>query len=82
LNTYCPAPGVLPQTPSSNNYKAGFTATMMLKDLNLAANAAAEIKSSLPMTHTAKEVYQAFCNEDGQLDFSGILCYLKTLTSN
>lgn len=82
LNTYCPAPGVLPQTPSSNNYKAGFTATMMLKDLTLAATAAAEIKSSLPMTHAAKDIYQAFCDEDGQLDFSGILCYLQTLTSN
>ncbi len=82
LNTYCPAPDVLPQIPSSNNYKAGFKATMMLKDLNLAASAAAEIKSSLPMTHTAKEIYQAFCDVDGQLDFSGVLCYLKTITSN
>ena len=81
LNVYCPAPGVLPQSPASNNYKAGFTAAMMLKDLNLATTAATEIKPSLPMTHTAKEIYKTFCDVDGQLDFSGILCYLETLAS-
>lgn len=32
LNCYCPVPGPVPASPANNNYKAGFTAAMMLKD--------------------------------------------------
>lgn len=79
LNVYCPAPGVLPQSPANNQYKPGFTANMMLKDLKLAATAAANAGVTVPMTDKAKEMYQAFCETDGQLDFSAIICYLKLL---
>lgn len=79
LNIYCPAPGVLPQSPANNGYKPGFTANMMLKDLKLAVTAAEDAQIPVPMTANAKEIYQAFCETEGQLDFSAIICYLKSL---
>ena len=36
MTSYCPAKGVGPQTPADNDYKPGFSADLMLKDLRLA----------------------------------------------
>ena len=36
LTSYCPVPGPVPASPANNGYKPGFTAALMLKDLNLA----------------------------------------------
>ncbi len=33
VNTYCPVPGVGPKSPADNDYKPGFAAALMLKDL-------------------------------------------------
>jgi membrane protease YdiL (CAAX protease family) len=35
MNAYCPAPGVGPKSPADNDYKPGFAAELMLKDLRL-----------------------------------------------
>ena len=40
INTYCPAPGIGPKSPADNDYKPGFAADLMLKDLNLSQTAA------------------------------------------
>ena len=40
MTTYCPVPGPVPTSPANRDYKAGFTAAMMLKDLKLAQDAA------------------------------------------
>jgi len=32
MTSYCPAPGPLPSSPANHDYKAGFSAAMMLKD--------------------------------------------------
>ncbi|WP_032112916.1 3-hydroxyisobutyrate dehydrogenase [Candidatus Paracaedibacter symbiosus] len=80
LNVYCPAPGVLPQSPATNDYKPGFTANMMLKDLKLATAEALDANVPVPLTGHAQQLYQDFCATDGQLDFSGIICYLKSLS--
>ena len=39
MTSYCPAPGPVPSSPANNDYQAGFTAAMMLKDLMLAQEA-------------------------------------------
>src|SRR3546814_9214103 len=36
LTSYAPLPGVGPATPADNDYKGGFAAALMLKDLRLA----------------------------------------------
>ena len=33
INTYCPVPGPVPTSPANNDYKPGFAAALMLKDL-------------------------------------------------
>ena len=40
LTDYCPAPGPVPSAPSNRDYAGGFMASLMLKDLTLAKDAA------------------------------------------
>lgn len=78
LTSYCPYPGILPNVPSSHDYKAGFTAAMMLKDLNLSAQAAEFVEANTPLGKAAQVLYQKFVeNFDPELDFSGIIRMLQ-----
>lgn len=77
LTSYCPVPGVGPQSPADNDYQPGFAAALMLKDLKLAIEAAATSGTKTPMGERAKELYEAFnAGGNGGLDFSAII---KTL---
>ena len=40
MTSYCPVPGVGPETPADREYEGGFAAALMLKDLKLAMEAA------------------------------------------
>jgi 3-hydroxyisobutyrate dehydrogenase len=74
MTSYCPLPGVGPETPADRDYQGGFAAALMLKDLKLAVQAAGEADASVPMGAEAMALYQAFANGgDGGLDFSGII---------
>jgi 3-hydroxyisobutyrate dehydrogenase len=77
LTSYAPLPGVGPTTPADNDYKGGFAAALMLKDLRLAMEAAASVDADVPMGSKARELYEAFveADKDGP-DFSAII---KTL---
>ena len=78
LTQYCPVPGILPNTPANNNYEPGFMAKMMLKDLNLAEDAADSVATATPLGEKARDLYQAFCDAGGQdKDFSGIIEWLQ-----
>ena len=77
LTSYCPVPGVGPQSPADNDYKPGFAAALMLKDLTLAMEAAGTAGVDAEMGKRAKELYQAWVDAgNGGVDFSGII---KTL---
>lgn len=73
MTSYCPVPGVGPQSPSDNDYKGGFASALMLKDLKLAMEAAETSGASTPLGQHAKELYEDFASEHGALDFSGII---------
>src|SRR3546814_15555780 len=60
LTSYAPLPGVGPTTPADNDYKGGFAAALMLKDLRLAIEAAASVDANVPMGTRARELYDAF----------------------
>lgn len=77
LVNYCPVPGVLASSPANNNYKPGFTAEMMLKDLKLAVDAAHNADISIPLAEKAKKLYDEFCQVNVGIDFSGIIQYLE-----
>ncbi|MEQ6247770.1 3-hydroxyisobutyrate dehydrogenase [Sulfitobacter sp. HNIBRBA3233] len=75
MNAYCPAPGVGPQSPADNEYKPGFAAELMLKDLGLSQQAAEAADVDTPMGALARALYAQFVeNEDGRgKDFSAML---------
>ncbi len=75
MNAYCPAPGVGPQSPADNDYKPGFAAELMLKDLRLSQQAAEAVDADTPMGQKAAALYAEFVEaEDGNgRDFSAML---------
>ena len=75
MNAYCPAPGIGPQSPADNDYKPGFAADLMLKDLRLSQQAAIDVDADTPMGAAATALYQTFVEqEDGAgQDFSAML---------
>jgi len=78
MTSYCPVPGVGPETPADRDYQGGFAAALMLKDLKLALAAAQDADASVPMGAAAESLYQAFANNGGGgLDFSAIIRMLE-----
>jgi len=74
MTSYCPVPGVGPETPADRDYEGGFAAALMLKDLKLAMDAAQAAGAYTPMGAEAEELYQRFVNlGGGGMDFSGII---------
>lgn len=80
INSYCPAPGIGPQSPADNGYQPGFAAELMLKDLRLAQQAAEETGAATPLGARAAELYGEFVADDGKgQDFSAMLPHLAGL---
>jgi 3-hydroxyisobutyrate dehydrogenase len=78
MTTYCPVPGPVPASPANRDYKAGFTAAMMLKDLKLAQAAARATRATTPLGAGAAAVYEQFVETgEGGVDFSGIIRFLR-----
>ena len=78
MTSYCPVPGLVPTSPANRDYKAGFTAAMMLKDLKLAQAAARATHATTPLGAGAAAVYERFIESgDSSVDFSGIIRYLR-----
>ena len=74
MTSYCPVPGVGPDTPADHDYQGGFATALMLKDLRLAMEAAATAGADTPMGAKAAELYEKFAAEgQGGLDFSAII---------
>jgi len=74
MTSYCPLPGVGPQSPADNDYQGGFAAALMLKDLKLALEAAASVDASVPMGAAAESLYQMLVNSgEGGRDFSALI---------
>ncbi len=75
MNAYCPAPGVGPTSPADNDYKPGFAADLMLKDLRLSQQAADAADADTPMGRKARDLYAQFVEAEGGkgMDFSAML---------
>lgn len=78
MTNYNPVPGVLENVPANNDYRPGFTAAMMLKDLKLSQTAAQTAGMSTELAAKATELYQRFVDADpDNLDFSAIIKMIK-----
>ncbi len=79
LTTYCPVPGPVPTSPANRDYKPGFAAALMLKDLKLSQEAAKSAGAETPLGAHAQDLYSLFDGEGhGGEDFSGIINYLRS----
>jgi 3-hydroxyisobutyrate dehydrogenase len=73
ISVYPPLPGLIEGTPSNNNYRPGFSAGMMNKDLKLANECAKSVSADTPLGKMALEIYEKFCKEgNDDKDFSAI----------
>ncbi|MCX7318871.1 MAG: 3-hydroxyisobutyrate dehydrogenase [Hyphomicrobiales bacterium] len=83
LTTYCPVPGPVATSPANNDYKPGFAAALMLKDLKLSQEAARAAGVETPLGAHAESIYETFDKEgQGGVDFSGIVNHLRKLAGN
>jgi 3-hydroxyisobutyrate dehydrogenase len=74
MTSYCPLPGVGPETPADREYEGGFAAALMLKDLKLAMEAAQKAGAYTPMGGEAEELFQRFVDlGGGNKDFSALI---------
>ncbi|MGO4336132.1 3-hydroxyisobutyrate dehydrogenase [Labrys sp. KB_33_2] len=78
LTAYCPVPGPVPTSPANNDYKPGFAAALMLKDLKLAQAAANSVGANTPLGAEAAQLYSLFDGlGHGTEDFSAIIRLLR-----
>ena len=81
LQTRCPAPGVVPESPVNDGFAPGFMTDLMYKDLGLALAAASQEKVPLALTAIAHEQYAATSRRGfGRLDFSAVAKLLDGAT--
>ena len=74
LTTYCPMPGVGPETSADNGYRPGFAAGLMHKDLGLAMEAASKTGADVAFGRAAFDAYEAMVEAgEAGVDFSGII---------
>jgi 3-hydroxyisobutyrate dehydrogenase len=80
MTSYCPVPGPVPASPANRDYQAGFTAAMMLKDLNLAQDAAKAAGAATPLGADAAKIYSQYV-ESGEAarDFSGVIRHIRKI---
>lgn len=73
ISVYPPLPDLIEGTPSNNNYRPGFSAGMMNKDLKLAYECAKSVNADTPLGKAALEIYEKFCKDgNDDKDFSAI----------
>ena len=78
MTSYCPVPGPVPASPANNNYKPGFTAAMMLRDLGLAQDAAKRAGANTPLGADAFKIYSQYVDSgEANRDFSGIIQHVR-----
>lgn len=74
LSNACPMPGPVPTSASSNGFKPGFKAKLMLKDLRLSQAAAQTAGATTPLGALATSAYEMLIQHGhGELDTSAII---------
>ena len=78
MTSYCPVPGLVEAAPSNRGFQPGFTAAMMMKDLNLAQDAAESSNASTPLGAHAAQLFRDYVESgNGDFDFSGIINMIR-----
>ena len=71
---HLPVPGIVETSAANRDYKPGFAAAMMQKDLKLSQTAASEAGVATPLGAAAAALYTVMVNSgQGELDYSAII---------
>ena len=74
LTTNCPVPGSVPASPANRDYRPGFAAALMLKDMQLSQQAAQRFGAETALGRQATALYERYVGEGTTgLDFSAII---------
>jgi 3-hydroxyisobutyrate dehydrogenase len=75
---HLPVPGIVEASAANRDYRPGFAAAMMLKDLGLAQQAALAAGAATPLGSEAAQLYGMFVNAgNGALDYSAIIRMIR-----
>jgi 3-hydroxyisobutyrate dehydrogenase len=78
VTSYCPVPGPVPSSPANHGYRPGFATNLMVKDLELARDAARTANVQIVLGRQAAELYAAYQAAGfGTSDFSGYINYIR-----
>ncbi len=71
-------PGPVPTSAANNDYKPGFAAELMLKDLGLSQDAARSAGTPTPLGASATQLYRIFVQAgNGGKDYAAIIKMLS-----
>ena len=83
LTTNCPVPGPVPTSPANRDFKPGFAAPLMAKDLGLAMQAADATGTDSQVGRLVQQLYREFADGEGAaLDFSGIIQRIRAASTS
>ncbi|MEO1266009.1 MAG: 3-hydroxyisobutyrate dehydrogenase [Pseudomonadota bacterium] len=78
LVNHCPVAGPVPQSAANNDFKPGFAADLMLKDLGLAQEAARAAGTATPLGAAALQMYRMLvAGGAGAKDYSAVIQMLS-----
>lgn len=78
ITTNCPVPGPVPTSPANRDYKPGFAAALMLKDMRLSQEAAKATGTATALGAHATELYDVFDQlGHGGEDFSALINFVR-----
>ena len=75
---HLPVPGIVESAAANRDFKPGFAAAMMVKDMGLSQEAAGQVGAATPLGAVAAALYGEFVNQGhGELDYSAIIKMLR-----
>lgn len=81
LVNHCPVPGPVPTSAANRDYKPGFAAELMLKDLKLSQEAARGAGAQTPLGAEATALFSEYVQGgNGPSDYSGIIRMIRSMT--
>jgi 3-hydroxyisobutyrate dehydrogenase len=75
---HLPVPGIVETSAANRDFKAGFSAAMMVKDMGLSQEAAGLAGAATPLGAAATALYAEFVKAGhGELDYSAIIKLIR-----
>ncbi len=75
---HLPVPGIVEGSAANRDYKPGFAAAMMVKDMGLSQEAAGQVGAATPLGAAAAALYREFVDQGhGELDYSAIIQMIR-----